>query len=62
MLVCKLNKHGKPLTPCKPRKARILLKQKKLKLIEPIKGWMKDWRTAIGSCHKEDTDPNRKKK
>lgn len=28
-----LNKHGKPLMPCKPRKARILLKQKKAKVV-----------------------------
>ena len=28
---------------------------KKLKLIEPVKGWIKDWRTAIPLCPKEDT-------
>lgn len=34
MLVYVLNKHGKPLMPCKPRKARILLKQGKAKVIK----------------------------
>ncbi|UJL45152.1 HNH endonuclease [Virgibacillus sp. NKC19-16] len=29
MLVFVINKHGQPLMPCKPRKARILLKEKK---------------------------------
>ncbi len=29
MLVYVINKHGKPLMPCKPSKARKLLKQKK---------------------------------
>ena len=29
-----LNKHGKPLMPCKPRKARLLLKFNKAKIIE----------------------------
>ena len=33
MLVFVLNKHGKPLMPCKPRKARILLKEKKAKIV-----------------------------
>jgi 5-methylcytosine-specific restriction endonuclease McrA len=33
MLVFVLNKHGEPLMPCKPRKARILLKEKKAKII-----------------------------
>ena len=28
-----LNKHGKPLMPCKPRKARILLKKKQAKVV-----------------------------
>lgn len=32
MLVYVINKHGKPLMPCKPVKARILLKQKKAKV------------------------------
>lgn len=32
MFVYVLNKHGKPLMPCKPRKARILLKEKKAKV------------------------------
>ena len=27
-----LNKHGKPLMPCKPRKARLLLKAHKAKV------------------------------
>jgi len=35
MLVYVLNKHGKPLMPCSPRKARILLKEGKAK---PVKG------------------------
>ena len=35
MLVHCLNKHGKPLMPCEPRKARILLKEGKAK---PVKG------------------------
>ena len=35
MLVHVLNKHGKPLMPCEPRKARILLKKGKAK---PVKG------------------------
>lgn len=33
MFVFVLNKHGKALMPCKPRKARILLKEKKAKII-----------------------------
>ncbi|MGG0187291.1 RNA-guided endonuclease IscB [Bacillus rhizoplanae] len=33
MLVFVKNKHGKPLMPCRPRKARILLKEKKAKII-----------------------------
>jgi len=35
MLVHVLNKHGKPLMPCEPRKARILLREGKAK---PVKG------------------------
>jgi hypothetical protein len=34
MLVYVLNKHGKPLMPCKPSKARKLLKQGKAKIIQ----------------------------
>jgi len=34
MLVYVINKHGKPLMPCKPRKARKLLKQGKAKVIK----------------------------
>jgi hypothetical protein len=30
MLVYVLNKHGKPLMPCRPKKARILLKEGKV--------------------------------
>lgn len=33
MFVYVLNKHGKSLMPCKPRKARILLKEKKAKVV-----------------------------
>jgi len=33
MVVYVINKHGKPLMPCSPRKARILLKQGKAKVI-----------------------------
>ncbi|MBZ5750786.1 RNA-guided endonuclease IscB [Metabacillus rhizolycopersici] len=33
MFVFVLNKHGKALMPCKPRKARLLLKQKKAKIV-----------------------------
>lgn len=33
MFVYVLNKHGKPLMPCKPRKARILLRDKKAKVV-----------------------------
>jgi len=33
MLVYVLNKHGKPLMPCKPSKARKLLKQGKAKIL-----------------------------
>lgn len=33
MLVYVLNKHGKPLMPCRPKKARILLKEGKAKVI-----------------------------
>ena len=33
MLVYVLNKYGKPLMPCKPRNARILLKEKKAKVV-----------------------------
>ena len=35
MLVYVLNKHGNPLMPCSPRKARILLKEGKA---QPVKG------------------------
>lgn len=34
MLVYVLNKHGKPLMPCKPAKARLLLKKHKAKVIK----------------------------
>jgi len=34
MLVFVLNKHGKPLMPCKPGKARLLLKEEKAKVIK----------------------------
>lgn len=34
MLVYVINKHGEPLMPCKPRKARLLLKQGKAKVIK----------------------------
>jgi hypothetical protein len=34
MLVYVLNKHGKPLMPCKPRIARMLLKEQKAKVIK----------------------------
>jgi hypothetical protein len=34
MLVYVVNKYGKPLMPCSPRKARILLKEKKAKVIK----------------------------
>ena len=34
MLVFVLNKHGEPLMPCKPRKARILLKEGKAKVVQ----------------------------
>ena len=34
MLVYVLNKHGEPLMPCTPRKARILLKQGKAKVVK----------------------------
>jgi hypothetical protein len=34
MLVFVLNKHGRPLMPCKPRKARILLKEGKAKIVQ----------------------------
>ena len=33
MLVFVINKHGKPLMPCFPRKARLLLKSKKAKIV-----------------------------
>ena len=33
MLVFVLNSHGKPLMPCKPQKARILLKKSKAEVI-----------------------------
>ena len=33
VLVCVLNKHSKPLMPCSPRKARVLLKQGKAKVV-----------------------------
>lgn len=43
MLACKqkiyvyvLNKHGKPLMPCSPRKARVLLKEGKAKVVKVI--------------------------
>jgi hypothetical protein len=34
MLVYVINKHGKPLMPCKPRKARLLLRQGKAKIVK----------------------------
>lgn len=34
MLVYVINKHGKPLMPCKPRKARLLLKNKQSKILK----------------------------
>ncbi len=34
MFVYVLNQHGQPLMPCKPRKARLLLKQKKAKVVK----------------------------
>ena len=34
MLVYVINKYGKPLMPCKPRKARILLKEKRAKVVQ----------------------------
>lgn len=34
MLVYVINKHGQPLMPCKPRKARLLLKAKKAKVVK----------------------------
>ena len=34
MLVYVVNKHGKPLMPCTARKARLLLKQKKAKVLK----------------------------
>ncbi len=34
MLVYVLNKHGRPLMPCKPSKARKLLKQGKAKIVK----------------------------
>ncbi|MBP1968961.1 5-methylcytosine-specific restriction endonuclease McrA [Virgibacillus natechei] len=33
MVVFVINKHGNPLMPCKPRKARVLLKEKKAKIV-----------------------------
>ncbi len=34
MIVYVINKHGNPLMPCSPRKARLLLKQNKAKVIK----------------------------
>lgn len=34
MLVYVLDQHGKPLMPCKPQKARLLLKEKKAKVVQ----------------------------
>ena len=34
MFVYVLNQHGDPLMPCSPRKARILLKQQKAKVVK----------------------------
>ena len=36
MLVYVINKHGKPLMPCKPRKARILLRDGKAKVVRKV--------------------------
>jgi N6-L-threonylcarbamoyladenine synthase len=36
MLVFVLNKHGEPLMPCKPRKAKILLKEGKAKVVKRV--------------------------
>ena len=33
MLVFVLNRHGEPLMPCKPRKARLLVKEGKAKIV-----------------------------
>ena len=34
MLVYIINRHGEPLMPCKPRKARLLLKEDKAKVVK----------------------------
>lgn len=34
MFVYVINQHGKPFMPCQPRKARILLKQGKAKVVQ----------------------------
>ena len=34
MIVYVINRHGKPLMPCKPSKARKLLKRKKAKVVK----------------------------
>lgn len=34
MFVYVINQHGEPLMPCKPRKARLLLKEKKVKVVQ----------------------------
>ena len=36
MLVYVINKHGKPLMPCSPRKARLLLRDKKAKVVKKV--------------------------
>ena len=45
MKVYVLNKHDNPLMPCTPRKARILLRDKKAKVIKkyPFTIWIKWW-------------------
>ena len=48
MLVYVINKHGRPLMPCSPRKARILLRDGKAKVVckEPFTIKLKYWSTG----------------
>ena len=36
MFVYVINKHGEPLMPCKPRKARLLLRDGKAKVVKRV--------------------------
>ena len=48
MFVYVLNMHGEPLMPCKPRKARKLLKESKAKVVNRTPFIIQQWLQATG--------------